>query len=132
MDRLRSFLVKILPYRFVDWYRRKRALRRFMRGLSVETLERERRLEPLEGRIAASTRGFYHQIVADVLERTDIILQELDRRIEGVSARAEERLTSAESELRELREEVARLRHELARSLETAPPEEARSRAIAE
>jgi hypothetical protein len=132
VDRVRSFLVKILPYRFVDWYRRKRALRRFMRGLSVETLDRERRLEPMEGRIAASTRGFYHQIVADVLERTDIILQELDRRIEGVSARTEERLTSAEAELKELREEVLRLRQQLGRPFESAEPEEARSRAIAE
>jgi hypothetical protein len=132
VDRVRSFLVKILPYRFVDWYRRKRALRRFMRGLSIETLERERRLEPLEGRIAASTRGFYHQIVADVLERTDIILQELDRRIEGVAARAEERMTSTETELKELREEVLRLRQQLTRPFEAAEPEEARSRAVAE
>jgi hypothetical protein len=132
VDRVRTFLVKILPYRFVDWYRRKRALRRFMRGLSVETLERERRLEPLEGRVAASTRGFYHQIVADVLERTDIILQELDRRIEGVSARAEERLASTETELKELREEVHHLRRELERSFERAQPEEARTRAVAE
>ena len=130
MDRVRTFLVKILPYRFVDWYRRKRALRRFMRGLSVETLERERRLEPLEGRVAASTRGFYHQIVADVLERTDIILQELDRRIEGVSARTDERLASVESQLDQAREELARVREQLSRARPAR--DETRETAVAE
>ena len=112
MDRLRKFLIKILPYRIVEWYRRRRAIRRYMKGLSVEVLERERRLEHLEGRIAASTRGFYHQIVTDVLERTDIILQELDRRVEGISARTEESVAELEAEVGRLRAELGKIRDE--------------------
>src|SRR5947209_19957562 len=84
-----------------------------MKGLSVEVLERERRLEHLEGRIAASTRGFYHQIVTDVLERTDIILQELDRRVEGISARTEENVAELEAEVARLRADLGKLRDEL-------------------
>ena len=99
-----------------------------MKGLSVEVLERERRLEHLEGRVAASTRGFYHQIVTDVLERTDIILQELDRRVEGVAARTEESVASLEAELATLREDVQRLR----KQLESQEPEESRHTALAE
>jgi hypothetical protein len=113
VERFRKFLIKILPYRVVEWYRRRRAIRRYMKGLSVEVLERERRLEHLEGRIAASTRGFYHQIVSDVLERTDIILQELDRRVEGVSARTEENVAELEAEMGRLRAELGKLRDEL-------------------
>jgi hypothetical protein len=128
VDRLRKFLIKLLPYRIVEWYRRKRAIRRYMKGLSVEVLERERRLEHLEGRVAVSTRGFYHQIVTDVLERTDIILQELDRRVEGVAARTEESVAGLEAELVTLREEVGRLR----KQLESEEPEEARPAALAE
>ena len=118
MDRFRKFLIKLLPYRVVEWYRRKRSIRRYMKGLSIEVLERDRRLEHLEGRIAASQRGFYHQIVKDLLERTDIILQELDRRVEGVAARTEESVVKMQAELASLRDDVARLRDEL------GPPQE--------
>jgi hypothetical protein len=129
VDRFRKFLIKLLPYRIVEWYRRKRAIRRYMKGLSVEVLERERRLEHLEGRVAVSTRGFYHQIVTDVLERTDLILQELDRRVEGVAARTEESVAALEAELAGLREEVGRLRKELEGE---EGPEASRSTFVAE
>jgi hypothetical protein len=128
MDRLRKFVIKLLPYRIVEWYRRKRSIRRYMKGLSVEVLERERRLEHLEGRIAASQRGFYHQIVRDLLERTDIILQELDRRVEGVAARTEESVVRMQADLAALREEMAQLRSELAGRAEQDP----RASAVAE
>jgi hypothetical protein len=121
MDRFRKFVIKLLPYRLVEWYRRRRSIRRYMKGLSVEVLERERRLEHLEGRVAASQRGFYHQIVKDLLERTDIILQELDRRVEGVAARTEESVVKMQTELGELRDEVARLRDELGAARESHP-----------
>jgi hypothetical protein len=121
VDRLRNFVIKLLPYRIVEWYRRKRSMRRYMKGLSVEVLERERRLEHLEGRIAASQRGFYHQIVKDLLERTDIILQELDRRVEGVAARTEESVVRMRAELATMREDMAQLRDDLSASEGSRP-----------
>ena len=121
MDRFRKFVIKLLPYRLVEWYRRRRSIRRYMKGLSVEVLERERRLEHLEGRVAASQRGFYAQIVKDLLERTDIILQELDRRVEGVAARTEESVVKMQTEIGELRDEIARLRDELGAARESHP-----------
>ena len=121
MDRFRKFVIKLLPYRLVEWYRRKRSIRRYMKGLSVEVLERERRLEHLEGRVAASQRGFYAQIVKDLLERTDIILQELDRRVEGVAARTEESVVKMQTELAGLRDEIARLRDELGATRDSRP-----------
>ena len=96
---------RVLPRRFARWYRRRRALRKYLRALAFEVYERQVRVDPaeLEGRIAARRDGFYDRLVKEVLERTDLILQELDRRIEGVSARQG-------SELRALRREVAELR----------------------
>jgi hypothetical protein len=106
---LRKVARTILPDRFVDWYRRKRATRQYLEALSYELLERETRLDHLEGRIAARRDGFYQRIVTDVLERTELILQELDRRIEGLSARTGQRLSSVEEQLTAIRKDLDRL-----------------------
>jgi repressor of nif and glnA expression len=95
----------VLPESFVHWYRRRRAIRRYLRELGYEIYDRQVRmqLEDLEGRILARRTGFHEQLVKDVLDRTDLVLQELDRRIEGLSTRHGK-------QLRELREEIAALR----------------------
>jgi hypothetical protein len=80
-------------------------MRNYLRELAHEVYDRTIRIEldEVEERIAARRNGFYGRLVQDVLERTELVLQQLDRRIEGVSARHG-------SEIRELREEVAALR----------------------
>ena len=96
---------KALPAPILLRYRRRRALRRFLKDMGAELFDQTAPLSPqdVEERIAARRNGFYERLVGDVLERTDIILQGLDRRIEGVSARQGE-------EIRRLREEMALLR----------------------
>src|SRR5213076_3453652 len=86
---IRDILKKILPTRFIEWYRRRRALKHYLRALAYEIYDRGIRMEldDLEGRIAARRDGFYERLVKDVLERTELVLQGLDRKIEGVSAR---------------------------------------------
>jgi len=83
-------------------------MRIYLRELSYEVYDRTIRieLEETEERIAARREGFYGRLVQDVLDRTDVVLQQLDRRIEGVSARHG-------GDIRELREELAALRSEL-------------------
>jgi hypothetical protein len=102
---LRDLAKRVLPRSFVEWYRRRRAVRQYLRSLGYEIYDRTVRLEleDLEGRIAARRDGFYERLVRDVLERTELVLQELDRKIEGVSARQG-------NDLRELRHEVQALR----------------------
>ncbi len=109
---LREIAKKVLPDRFVHWYRRRRIIRHYLRELGYEMYDRNVRLEleDLEGRIAARRDGFYAQMVRDVLERTELILQELDRRIEALGARHG-------NELRKLRQEVQVLRD----AVETGP-----------
>jgi hypothetical protein len=87
--KLAGIAKRVLPKRFVRWYRRRRALRKYLRALAYEVYERQVRIEldDLEGRIAARRDGFYERLVKEVLERTDLILQELDRRIEGLTSR---------------------------------------------
>lgn len=101
-------VAKYLPRGFVHWYRRRRALRHYLSQLAVELYDRQIRvdLEVLEGRLAARREGYYDRVVHDVLERTDLVLQELDRRIEALRARHA-------NELRELRADVAALRERL-------------------
>jgi hypothetical protein len=74
----------------------------------------------VEERIAARREGFYGRLVRDVLERTEIILQELDRRIEGISARhgndirqLREDLTSLQAMTTELQQRLAELQASL-------------------
>lgn len=107
-ERLLSFAKAVLPDGFIEWYRRKRATRRYMEALGYQIYDREVRLDldEMEGRVAASRAGFTDKIVRDILERTELVLQGLDRRIEGVSARHGQ-------ELRELRSEVEGLRADM-------------------
>jgi hypothetical protein len=122
MQFLRDLAKRILPNRFVEWYRRRRAVRQYLRSLGYEIYDRTVRLEleDVEGRIAARRDGFYEHLVRDVLERTELVLQELDRKIEGVSARQG-------NELRELRSQIQALRDTL-----SAPSAELRSISSAE
>jgi hypothetical protein len=108
----RRGVLKVVPDRVVNKMRRRRATRKYLDALSWELLERETRLDYLEGRVAARRDGFYSRMVNDVLERTEIILQELDRRIEGLTARTGERFQSIEEQIAALRSELARLRPE--------------------
>jgi hypothetical protein len=103
--RLREIAKAVLPDRFTQWYRRRRAIRNYLRELGVELYDRRVRmqLEDLEGRIIARREGFYEQLVKDVLDRTELIIQQLDRRIEGQGTRHGK-------ELRALREEMEALR----------------------
>ncbi len=108
MQFIRDIAKKILPKRFIEWYRRRRALKHYLRALAYEIYDRGIRMEldDLEGRIAARRDGFYERLVKDVLERTELVLQELDRKIEGTGARQG-------SELRLLQAEVEGLRASL-------------------
>jgi len=107
---VRRGVIKVTPKPIVTRRRRKRAMKRYMKALSYELLERETQLDYIEGRVAARRDGFYERMVREVLERTEMILQELDRRIEGVSARGGERMNAIEEQLVALREELTHLR----------------------
>jgi hypothetical protein len=117
---LLSIAKAILPDRFIEWYRRRRALRRYLKALSYEVFHRQVRLDlqELEGSVIARRDGFYDRVARDVLERTELILQELDRRIEGVSARHG-------TQLRDLRNEVAELRSMVEMGLSSNGPVDA-------
>jgi len=108
---LASFGKKVLPASFVEWYRRRRALRRYLKQLGWELYNRRSQLDPeeLEGRLAAARDGFYQGLVRDVLERIDLVLQQLDRRIEGVTARHSGQIRDLRAEVDALRQRVAAL-----------------------
>jgi predicted kinase len=116
---MRRFLLstgkKVLPRRFIKWYRRRRALRRYLAALAFELYDRQIKvdMEVLEGRLAARRDGYYDRLVRDVLERTELVMQELDRRIEGLSSRHG-------NELRDLRDELAEIRAKLGDTLPAA------------
>jgi hypothetical protein len=106
---IRNIVKRILPKPVLEWYRRRRAVRQYLRSLGYEIYDRTVRLEleDVEGRIAARRDGFYERLVHDVLERTELVLQELDRKIEGLTARHG-------NDLRELRMEMQSIRDTLA------------------
>jgi hypothetical protein len=116
---VRRFLLaiakRILPARFIQWYRRRRALRRYLKDLAYEVYDRGARVDAaeLEGRLMARRDGFYDRLVHDVIERSDLILQELDRRIEGLTARHGNEIHALRDDLQGLRDDLAALREEV-------------------
>lgn len=112
---MRELLKRILPGRLVERIRRRNALRRYLHDLSDELLERDTHLEDLEERVLETRPGLYARIVRDVVDRTDLIVKELDRRIEGQGARHADRLRALEEEMARLREAVEELRAALGR-----------------
>jgi hypothetical protein len=97
----------------VQWIRRQRAARRYLKALSYEMVERDTRLDDIDARVAIHSDGFYQQMVREILERTDVVLHELNRRIEGQGARHDERLRTLEEEVGSLRLAVERLQKTL-------------------
>lgn len=120
----REIAKRVLPKRFIEWYRRRRALKHYLTALAYEIYDRGIRLEldDLEGRIAARRDGFYDRLVRDVLERTELILQELDRKIEGVTSRHGNDIRRLRDEVQALRDRVEELRAEARTG--TLPPSE--------
>lgn len=125
---LRQFLKAVLPSSVVNWLRRWVATGRYVRYMSQEVygrqyrLERDSPLETLESRLALRHDGFYKQMVKEVVERTDLVLQQLDRRLEGQGARQSERLRALEQEMAGLRRSVEDLRAAVERSSPAAGP----------
>jgi hypothetical protein len=109
----RELLKKILPVPVVNWIRRWLNTWRYLRIVSNEVQARRSRLEDLESRVAARRDGFYQELVREVVERTDLILQQLDRRLEGQGARQGERLRVLEEEVARLRETLEDLKSEI-------------------
>ena len=105
----RDLAKRIMPDDAINWYRRQRVKRLYLDALSRELLARQTALDDIEGRMAAKQNGFSERVVKDVVERTEIILQELERRIEGLQARTGQRLDGVERELAELREAIQRI-----------------------
>jgi hypothetical protein len=105
---LRRMGKRVVPARALDAYRRRRALRKYLRSVSFEIYDRNRtfELEELEGELLARRPDITSRLMKDLLMRTDILIQQLDRQIEALRARHG-------SELRELREEVEELRASL-------------------
>jgi cob(I)alamin adenosyltransferase len=97
----------------VQWIRRQRAARRYLKALSYEMVERDTRLDDIDARVAIHSDGFYQQMVREILERTDVVLHELNRRIEGQGARHDERLQVLEEHIGELRRAIDQLQQAL-------------------
>lgn len=94
-----------MPARTIDAYRRRRALRGYLRSIAHEVYDRNRtfELEELEGELLARRPDITGRLMKDLLLRTDILIQQLDRRVEALRARHG-------AELRELRHEIEDLR----------------------
>ena len=118
MSRLRVFGKKVLPSSVVEAYRRRRASRRYLRTLGAEIRLRNQRLqvEELEGRILEQRPEITDRLVKDVLERMDLVVQQLDRQLEAIRARHGSELGSLREEVEALKASVAALEAEGARA----------------
>jgi hypothetical protein len=112
---MRRFVKKALPGGVLEEYRRRRALRRFLRSLSYEIYDRQRkfRVEELEGQVLARRPDITERLMKDLLDRMDLLLQELHRQIEGLGARHGAQLEELRNEVESLRASVRDLQTRL-------------------
>jgi hypothetical protein len=115
MSSVRQLLKRILPERLLDEYRRRKALRRYLHGLAYELYDRQRmlQLEQLEGKLLARRPDVTSRLMGDMVKRTDLLIQQLDRQIEGVRARHGSQLGDIRRELESLRSSMEALRAEI-------------------
>lgn len=105
---IRQLLKRYMPSRALKVIQRRRALRRYLRSISYELYDRDRKyeLEELEETLLSRPSEITTRLMKDLLARTDLLIQQLDRQIEGLRARHSE-------ELAELRREVEAIRSSL-------------------
>lgn len=99
---------RYLPAPAVKAIRRRLALRRYLRSISYELTYRSRTfaLEELEGEVLSGRPDLTIRLTHDVLLRTDLLIQQLDRKIEGLRSRSI-------TELRDLRQAIEEIRSDL-------------------
>lgn len=112
----RELLKRVLPEGTINWYRRRRALRNWLREVAHELYDRQAALqvEELEGELLARRPDITARLTKDLLSRMDLLLQQLDRKLEGLRARQGSELRALGEEVRTLREELRALREEVA------------------
>jgi hypothetical protein len=100
----------------LDAYRRRRALRRYLRSISYQVYDRNRtfELEELEGELLARRPDITSRLIKDLLMRTDILIQQLDRQVEALRVRHGGELRELRAEVDALRASLEALRSELA------------------
>ena len=105
---IRQMVKRYMPAQPLKVIQRRRALRRYLRSISYELYDRDRtyELEELEETLLARPSEITTRLMKDLLTRTDLLIQQLDRQIEGLRARHGE-------ELGELRREVEAIRSSL-------------------
>jgi 50S ribosomal subunit-associated GTPase HflX len=79
-----------------------------MKQLALDMVERDRYLAYVEDQLAKRNNGFSERISRDVLERTELILREIERRLEKLEGRTDARLAALSAQLTALRAEIAR------------------------
>jgi hypothetical protein len=132
MGAIKNFLKKLLPEHYIESYRRRRAVRVYMRSLSHEIYDRQKqlRIEELEGKILARRPSLTHRLMKDLLERMDVVMEGFHRQLEGMRARHGTELRELRAEVEGLRAAVDALREELERQegAGTFPAEEGAER----
>ena len=125
MRAIKNVLKKFLPEQYIESYRRRRAVRAYMRSLSHEIYDRQKqlRIEELEGKILARRPSLTHRLMKDLLERMDVVMEGFHRQLEGMRARHGTELRELRAEVESLRAAVEALRQEVERSERQAASE---------
>ena len=129
---LRATIKKYTPERTVNWYRRRREIRIYNHELGdnlwllrLRTLEAQQTGKPLtpEEAIAEGNTGMWLQwAVWDIIERNDIVLKAMERKIEALTARHGQEIRNLRGDVQALRDELESLRKEIGVAAEPAEP----------
>jgi hypothetical protein len=128
----RTTIKKFTPERTVAWYRRRRELRIYNRELGdnlwlqrLRTLDAQKTGKAItaEEMVGEGNSGAWLAwAVHDIVERNDIVLKAMERKIEALTARHGQQIRNLRDDVQGLRDDVDALRKEIAASREPAEP----------
>jgi hypothetical protein len=127
---------RLAPERTIAWYRRRRELRIYNRELGdnlwlqrLRTLDAQKSGTPIsaEDMVAEgnSSGAWLAWAIHDIVERNDIVLKAMERKIEALSARHGQQLRNLRDELEGIQGRLEAIQGQLAGSNGDAPATEA-------
>ncbi|HEY7282390.1 MAG TPA: hypothetical protein VID47_12440 [Actinomycetota bacterium] len=119
---LRRTVKDLTPHRALAWYRRRRELRIYFNELGdnlwlqrLQTLDAQRTGKPVPAEEAGgdATGQPAAWAIHDLVERNDIVLKAMERRIEALTARHGQQIRNLRDDVAALREQLDALRERL-------------------
>jgi hypothetical protein len=121
---IRSTIAHYAPERFVMWYRRRREVRIYLHEMGdilwvqrLRTIELQQRGDPVSNEemvMEGGTGAWLAWAVRDIVERNDIVLKAMERKIEALTARHGQQIRNLRDQVEAIQGHLSAIEGQLA------------------